>query len=785
MSGGSSSDTAEEEPAFFRYLVLTCVIAVNDVAGTDLDTHNFRVRMGQAFGIAELTSVGGVNRLWRRLANWSDRQRSAGRPVRQVVLPDPGAMRLIGYAVKMAFPAWRDKAQFAAILKTISQSVRGSPRRLVEELLRTHRRFDIPSAIMDALLDFSERLSSGQTMLAGHRFWALVSGIERQISAENGERGDAAAWIELRFAGFDQDVAEFSLKTARQSRLSSIGGGHFAGGAWSDVLQAVAGNKSGHVARRIGEGYAVFVRRAGSWVCDEGGPGTDDFCMVVARRGSAPRDWRLRTTWTEVDRDWDISGRIDGIEVLRHLSRNGFVPEELVGPRLTGGVSLKRNVYLGRPSFLPEVSGVHSSAISVTRLREGPGELRVEPNGLLRCEETTDGVWRIGLAEGDNRMDLTCVLEGSAPEPSTYSDFTSKSGWRQDREMSDEAPSHPLQIGAMIEDDVAADRTAMDDLGEAIFSKAGTGWREGELIALIERVVPTHDLVWDVLRAYQEAGWLDPYVSQTWRGRVWTCRRPSLVLLSESEAVVDGATPCIVQKALSKALGVTGGELKRYGGAPWSPESIRIDGMFVARLAETLEWPVLPLSALPAPDPIRQWIEDPRTPDGRRHASSWSYGLGLFVDRHDESARVSLERWVRDRGDEADLYVLRRGSEILKKTASRVAAILEGHRLNKIALFAQNGERLRRIGKSGYLPSPIARQARFRTMRSSGPVMASDGTWDYAYHLDRSMTVWLRRFIGEGFAGPGEDGPATGSAMALARRRGTRRPSWDSIAGGV
>lgn len=784
LSGGLSPDTAEEEPAFFRYLVLTCVIAVNDVVGADLDTHNFRVRMGQAFGIPELTSVGGVNRLWRRLASWSDRQRSAGRAVRQVVLPDPGAMRLIGHAVKMAFPAWRDKAQFAAMLKTISQSVRRSPRKLVEELLRTHRRFDIPSAIMDALQDFSERLSSGQTMLADHRFWVLVSGIERQISAEAGEK-DAAFWIELRFAGFDQDVAEFTLNTAPQSRLSLIGGGPFAGGAWSDVLQAIS-NKSGHVARRIGDGYAVFVRRAGSWVCDEGGPGADDFCLVVARRGSAPRDWRLRTTWTEVENDWDISGRIDGHEVLRHLSRNGFVQEELVSPRLTGGVSLKRNVYLGRPSFLPELSGVESSAITVTRLREGPGELRVDPDGLLRCKETTDGVWRIGLAEGDNRMDLTCVLEGSAPEPGTYADLTSKPGWRQDREMLDETSSHPSQIEVEIKDDVAADRTAVEDLGEAIFSKAGTVWREGELITLIDRVVPTHDLVWDVLRAYQEAGWLDPYIAQAWRGRVWACRRPRLILLSESEAVVDGATPWIVQKTLLQALGVTGGELKRYYGTCWSPSTIRIHETSVVRLAETLEWPVLPLSALPAPDPILQWIEDPRTPDGRRHASSWSYRLGLFVGRKDESARVSLERWVRDRGDEADLYVLRRGSEILKKTSSRVAAILEGHRLNRMALFVQSGEKVRRIGKSGYLPSPIARHARLRTMRSSGPVIADDGTWDYTYHLDRSMTAWLRRFIGEGFASRGVEGPSTGgSAMALARHRGTRRPSWKSTAGGM
>ncbi|SFJ14957.1 hypothetical protein SAMN04515648_2886 [Phyllobacterium sp. CL33Tsu] len=784
LDGVDQLNLAEDEPAFFRYLVLTCAIAVNEMAGVD-DTHNFRIRLGQALGVGELHSVGGVNKLWRYLAVWSERQRAKGRPVREVILPDPGSMTLIGYAVRMAFPAWRDRAQFTAVLRSISETIRRSPNRLVRELLRSHRDLDIPAPIREALKDFSLRLARGQTMLAGHRFWSLVTSIEESLTAETGPSRGAPLSIELRFGGFEQDIPEFDILTAPLGSRNVLVAPGLDGGSWNGVVSLSRQYPQSPVARSIERGYAFFRRSAGCWVCDAEGPAPDDFCVIVARLLSPAKSWKLNTTWREIDPEWYISGRIDAANLMSQVVAAGFVPAELDSPSLAGGVRLKRNVYLGRSEFLPELTRLPRGDLSLARLSGTRGKLAIDQSGTLKSDTAVEGIWRIGLIEGSNRLDISLALEPDAPEPPAYADFGEKRQWQLDHEMLDESPrDFPGKLNERFVAETA-DPNRMEGLGEAIFTKAGTGWRDGELIALISGAIPSPKMVWDVLRTFQEAGWLDLHVSKVWRSRVWSCRPPSLLILSESEAVVDGATPNVIRAKVSEAVARMGGRVRSIAGmSDYAPSTLFIHQAEVRKLADALEWPSRQLPGLPVADSMSQWVEDPRTADGRKLASSWSYRHGLFLDRPDGGASISLERWVRERGDEADLYLLKRAGEIVKKTASRVAAILEGHRLNGIPLFAASGDEIMRLGKSGYLPCAIARQTRFRSLRTPGPVLAADGSWRYAYQSDAATLVWLRRYLGEGISVPERQTPKTQSNMVEWRHRSGRRPGWNIMTSG-
>lgn len=169
-------------PGYFRFLVLTCLVtATNEGVG---NTHNFRVRLGEALGTgATFSAVEGVNDLWLQLTKWCDKRREQGAPIRRLILPDPGRMKLIGHAIRIAFPAWRDQTSFKRLLSDIPIQVRNHPQRLVAELKRPHRWFMVPEAIRTACDDFQSLFSMGQRLLSSHRFWTLVQRIEELLTA--------------------------------------------------------------------------------------------------------------------------------------------------------------------------------------------------------------------------------------------------------------------------------------------------------------------------------------------------------------------------------------------------------------------------------------------------------------------------------------------------------------------------------------------------------------------------------------------------------------------------
>lgn len=767
----------EAEPSFFRFLVLTCAIAVNDIAGVDTKTSNFRTRLGRLLGVEEFQAVDGVNRLWKALEQWSERQRAAGRPVREIRLPDPGAMTLIGYAVRMAFPSRRDRAAFTNILRAIPGAVRRSPFRLVSELSRVHRTFELPAAIAQALEDFADRLAAGDKMLSFHRFWALVESVESALSLEEGKKRTVPRYIELCFSGYEQDHPEFRMYERRQGSSEEV---LISEDPWASMATELVSINGSPIAEGVRHGYAVFNRSAGCWLCDESGIDTMSRCLIVARAADKSRFVRINTEWTPLDDTWEISGHVDGDRLAQVLEPTGAVIRELLRPTLAGGIRFKRGVYLGQPGFLPRIEQSDGGTVTISRLVGSAGQVDVHEAGTITTPEPVEGVWRISVRGSGESFDLPLTLEQFAPEPARFAEPPAPARWLLERELRTDSIS-TINVTALASNIPADLDTAQNDaICEAIFSKAGSSWRDGELVTLLKDVLPNQNLVWDVVRSFQECGWLDAYSSTTWRGRLWRCRPPVFVERSRAEAVVDGAIGNTMISRLRSHAEPMGILVRRIGKlSEFAPPTVVVSGEGISRLAASIDWPLEMLPGLPVSAPAAQWLDDRRSADGRFLADVWSSSIGLFLPQVTDTTNVVLERWVRERKDESDLFILRDATGVVKKTHSRAGAIAEAHRLNRIPLFSMEADRIVRVRKSGHIPLPIARQLRFRTGLGSGPTDLENGTWSYVYGIDAETNVWLRHFLGGALAEGRRRAFGLLEKSVEWRHRGGRRPVWN------
>ncbi len=220
-------------------------------------------------------AVSQVNGLWRRLAGWAEARRRIGDPIREVVLPSPGADVLIGIATRIAFPSWRDRVAFAAIISRLPDAIASDPAAASEELARPQYAWRLPDAIREALDDFRASHRAGHRMLAGHRFVSLLRSVHEAVLREDGE--DDGAWmLEAAFAGWEDDVLELVLWRAarRGTPLAEV----FRGGL-GDLLDGDRHELPRSLRLRLEEGALVFSR-----ACPLSGLRMDDFPQKTSLR---------------------------------------------------------------------------------------------------------------------------------------------------------------------------------------------------------------------------------------------------------------------------------------------------------------------------------------------------------------------------------------------------------------------------------------------------------------------------------------------------------------------
>ncbi|MGN7754686.1 hypothetical protein [Sinorhizobium sp. 22678] len=733
-------------PGYFRYLVLTALVSATDT-GVGA-SHNFRIRLGQLLNAeGQFNSVSGVNALWEELVGWCDRKRAAGEPYRKVLLPNYGNANLIGYAVRIAFPSWRDRSALTQIMRRLSPATRRSPERLVQELTRGRYAHELPDAVSLALSDFQTALRARRRMLLGHRFWRLAQSIDARLAGERGE-GRECWRLEVRFNGYEQDIARLALY---------CDDGRVDGPVWEGALHELETLSTEVLPKplfaALQHGVLVFTEMPGIvWRLDEESPPEGASVVVVARDGSIADRWPLNTEWRELEGHWRRSARMDAMALTGLCSRLGMEPAgrvHLVDLTFDGGVKTGRSTWLGRPGFLPRVMASSMSTLIIEPSQGAAGNLEIEgqrPCWDLFTKMPVSGRWRVKAQELDSETEKVICFEPVAPERWEFPELPSR--LELERDLIVEDSSAETALVPKTRDD--AFRPPLDDILEAIYAGPSGGWSEADLISVLQPAMPHDYFVWDFLRGLAEAGWLEAVVLRSWRARFWRLRPPCLRDLGSAGVVAAGALGVLARRRLEDTAVSLGGEVEYLPGvSSWCVSLPLVRNVDAQELAKETNWPLRSALRPLLPPAPQCWPVEPRSGAGRLVAGLWSFETGIFVppERHRSVQPVSLERLVRERGDDRDVYrVTGEGDDFVAST--RTVAILEAHRRLRVPLFEWSDGKFRRAARSGYLPLEIARALVIRASSTSGPLPLADGTWSYAYPADDETSAWVGRTLG-------------------------------------
>jgi hypothetical protein len=337
---------------------------------------------------------------------------------------------------------------------------------------------------------------------------------------------------------------------------------------------------------------------------------------------------------------------------------------------------------------------------------------------------------------------------------------------------SDVSRPAPLPAAEALHDEAARvftkcsidDSTRHDHLVEALAAIASgkKGIPEAELIEIVTKIVgyagPT---IWEIIRGWQEAGYLDCLSKRQWHGRVYFARHPTLVLVPDPDAQsircqLYGLAPyrlrCAARNAFGRALATALPSLSMSPSVPapeaWRFESLEHASAAIADLGELETIGVCEPQELVG-DFDAVVCDDLALPPGYELQRVWDWEAGRFrrSDRARHADEVRIEYHTRSNGP--DRYVVDVNGR-RRTTLSRSWALLDGfRRAGRIAFAPLGSTAIVRIGGDGpQLPLPLARTIGLRSGIVGGPAETGALGQYYAYAAESpSVRRWLLAWV--------------------------------------
>jgi hypothetical protein len=162
--------TADFDPPFWAHLVFSCFVASAPEVIGDRD---FRRRMKMLLGSERSLQLLRLPRLWEDVAEWTKCQRRMGRNCRELVLPQPGWKKLIGYSLLFAFPSRKDSERLVRVLGANDLLGIEPPVRLTSKAIEAGLR-TFSNRFGQEYSDFRQQWHTDPTKAARNRFWSAV-----------------------------------------------------------------------------------------------------------------------------------------------------------------------------------------------------------------------------------------------------------------------------------------------------------------------------------------------------------------------------------------------------------------------------------------------------------------------------------------------------------------------------------------------------------------------------------------------------------------------------------
>lgn len=753
----------------FHYLILSCLVAATTTNVGD-NINQYRERLGALLndnqGLEQ--DVSGINSLWLALSKWVDTQISQGKLFRKIILPtNIGNMTVIGYAVKLAYPSKDDRTELKRIIKNFPISVFKNQYEFLDNLSNavSHRLSERMQSDIDELIklyrwDDSEKFTT-------HHIWRLIENILVEINNSSDKRAKRTLlWsITARFGGWDGDEIELSL--ARGNKRDDLQTPYWSGGI-SQLVKVI--NPPVAIDQLIKVRCIIVAESGGgTWVQDDKQMPHDSTVIIL----SSDESIISRFTSKIIDSDWHCSQKMSLQKALQITAGKGLFKTDnkyKSDIQIIGGISLGRNKWLSRKAYLPEIATKAHTQFEINP----PIKFQQKETTISLLQENLDGEFRIeqGIDKGNSTAKRIWLLTNS---PINHEWAARKNYCTESEEIKFETDSILLH-GKQVKDSDSPQNFLYDIL-EAIYAKAGAVKLENEIIKTIEQGLPASKLfkylAWDILRSFEESGFLEQDINLAWRGRLWRVMPPSIVITGNNTAIIEGAVA-------SKALELLIVEAKKLNikvtidaSVPWAVPIIGLYGQNFNQLSENLAWKCTNAISLEIDKAPVCWSAEKRDMTGYHPKSIWKTQSGFFISSYEnDMTKLGLYRCSSEK--DRDIFVIKQKKRDFI-TAERTTAILEFYRLMNQPLFSYHHQRLVRLAKNGYLPLPIAKYLRRVTAKQSGNYFDENNTPIYQYPIDEEQLIWLQSIFGSAIFGlGGNKSSSISSSIAKKRHRGIR-----------
>ncbi len=707
----------------FRYLVLSCF--VESVFGDKINSTFYVDKLSELLNASNQLGQSDckqINKSWRTFACIQNSKNASDDNYRYIDLPSPGGWTNIGIATKLAYPSRSDRSQLKKVLKKLSNLEALKPALLITSLL--HHKHDLSTVMQQEIVDLDNVYNKHPVIGTRHRFWHFLESVREELSGVDTSINKKLHWkMTVCFSGFDNDRLYINVYAVIKSSdvNKNIWEGSF--NEWLSTIEELPSS----LIRMKNNGILILANDSqGNW---EVGSTIANFknkqCIILTNKAEIAANFTRRL---DIGERWFVSSPIGYVEaksLITGLFYDVEIPQEALFT-VEGGISLRKNCWLGRRSYLPHIVVPDSATIMAIPIG-GSTQLKLERQdgkyNIYSDEAVLHGKWQlvINLDNHEERYSFEII---------PFSDIASK--WSSISKNFEEIPELIYRVvnlsidkSAIIEANSDELSVPISDFIEALYAHASKHLSDSQLIELIKSAFTKEINPWDIIRSYEEGGFLHQSISKNWCGRQWRVLPPVIISIEPNKAIVEGT---VAERALTdlrsnaKLLRV---KVNIYCKHKFSAPLIILSGKDIVQLASKLEWPITTLfmpdiSLAPLCFPNSAYSNS-----GRQLRGIWN-GRMFDIQIKESCSEIQLKRYTRE--DQRDVYVII-GSGDTFFTESRITAILEYNRQICRSPFSFCRNTIH--STSGvYLPLPIAQWLRRTNCRQVEGL--ADNSYSYA-----------------------------------------------------